>query len=649
MTRATAVLSVWGGLWLTPGMPAQEALTHCQEWNTEEFFRTATVESVTACLEAGAQPNTRNKGQRTRTPLHWAAGYNQNPEVIEALLAAGADPNAETTDKWTPLHAGAEKGNLVAIQALLDAGADANARTDWAGMSPLHLAAQRQNLAVIQALLAAGAYVDGEGTGGYTPLSLAVNDGNVAVIKVLLGAGADPMKHIWGSGAGGGDSSTPLDDAIRSANSLVVEILQAAVKSAGRAFCKIAEVADFGVWGPRRWAGWKQVHSLLDDGSSQPSHLGNGERTCPQRHPITVLGELPARAVPVAGRGTRPAQRAAQALGAGAGVRACRRTAAGHAGQRGGSPAGEPGRPGAGLSGQGGVRCAHDAVAGRSAAQRPDPASAVRLGAGARCPARRRSRGPSRASTRVSWPGTCTMAWSSGRCGSLGRDVSRDSTAIPVRETPVRKSKPVKQKRKRGRPRKGEERPPEPTRLERQGSMTLEELLADLPTVCDTGVKRNAKGYQESWNGYKLHIDAIDGGIPVRLLTSASLHDSQAAIPLAKLTAGRVDNLYDLMDSAYGGGDPGLQRAPGACGADRSQPAAGCAEEGGVEAGSAGAAQHRAIDAAGAGYHERSTVERVNGRLKDEFAPPPTQKVTLGSETSLDEFGQFAARRTVTF
>src|SRR5215467_5166262 len=35
------------------------------------------------------------------------------------------------------------------------------------------------------------------------------------------------------------------------------------------------------------------------------------------------------------------------------------------------------------------------------------------------------------------------------------------------------------------------------------------------------------------------------------LLTSASLHDSQAAIPLAMLSAGRLTNLYDLMDSAY--------------------------------------------------------------------------------------------------
>ena len=65
--------------------------------------------------------------------------------------------------------------------------------------------------------------------------------------------------------------------------------------------------------------------------------------------------------------------------------------------------------------------------------------------------------------------------------------------------------------------------------------MTLEQMLEDLPKVCDIGVKRNAKGYQESWTG-QAHIDAIDGGIPVScLLTSASVHDSQAAIPLARL------------------------------------------------------------------------------------------------------------------
>ncbi len=63
--------------------------------------------------------------------------------------------------------------------------------------------------------------------------------------------------------------------------------------------------------------------------------------------------------------------------------------------------------------------------------------------------------------------------------------------------------------------------------------------------------KRNAKGFKETWIGYKLHIDTADGEIPIQCWTAASVHDSQVAIPLATITAGRVTNLYDLMDSAY--------------------------------------------------------------------------------------------------
>ena len=35
------------------------------------------------------------------------------------------------------------------------------------------------------------------------------------------------------------------------------------------------------------------------------------------------------------------------------------------------------------------------------------------------------------------------------------------------------------------------------------------------------------------------------------MLTSASTHDSQVALPLMQMTAGRVTSLYDLMDAAY--------------------------------------------------------------------------------------------------
>jgi len=36
--------------------------------------------------------------------------------------------------------------------------------------------------------------------------------------------------------------------------------------------------------------------------------------------------------------------------------------------------------------------------------------------------------------------------------------------------------------------------------------------LADLPQMCDRGTKKNAKGYKESWTGYKLHVDVNDTG-----------------------------------------------------------------------------------------------------------------------------------------
>ena len=82
--------------------------------------------------------------------------------------------------------------------------------------------------------------------------------------------------------------------------------------------------------------------------------------------------------------------------------------------------------------------------------------------------------------------------------------------------------------------------------------MNLAQMLADLPKACNVGAKRNSKGHTVSWIGYKLHIDTADGDIPVScLLTSASVHDSQVALPLAEITARRVTNLYDLMDSAY--------------------------------------------------------------------------------------------------
>ena len=118
----------------------------------------------------------------------------------------------------------------------------------------------------------------------------------------------------------------------------------------------------------------------------------------------------------------------------------------------------------------------------------------------------------------------------------LAGHVSRDSTDIAAREKPVKKKSDesvAQPKRKPGRPRKGEVVAPRPPkRLDLQPARTLADNLKDLPCQCDVGTKKNSKGYKESWTGYKLHLDCDDGDIPVcTLLTCASLHDSQAAIP----------------------------------------------------------------------------------------------------------------------
>ena len=39
-------------------------------------------------------------------------------------------------------------------------------------------------------------------------------------------------------------------------------------------------------------------------------------------------------------------------------------------------------------------------------------------------------------------------------------------------------------------------------RLERQLTMSLPQMLADLPRACDVGTKRNAKGHTTSWIVY---------------------------------------------------------------------------------------------------------------------------------------------------
>ena len=81
--------------------------------------------------------------------------------------------------------------------------------------------------------------------------------------------------------------------------------------------------------------------------------------------------------------------------------------------------------------------------------------------------------------------------------------ISRDGTAIETRERPLR-TKPQPDAapavwRKRGRPRKGELRPPaKASPLSRQRQQSLAQMIQDIPSACDRGTKCNAQGYKIS-------------------------------------------------------------------------------------------------------------------------------------------------------
>jgi hypothetical protein len=200
--------------------------------------------------------------------------------------------------------------------------------------------------------------------------------------------------------------------------------------------------------------------------------------------------------------------------------------------------------------------------------------------------------------------------------------IARDSTEIEGREKqPPPSPKPPK-RTKRGRPKKGEVVQPRwSDRLKRQPDLDLRTMLADLPKRCDVGSKRDSKGYRHNWVGYKLHLDVADGDIPVSaLLTSASLHDSQVAIPLIAMTSERVDYLYDVMDSAYAADAiEAYSRRHG------HRPLTACTDRHAPGHKAERASERHRLARFGfetperRHFRNRAAVERVAGRLKDDF------------------------------
>ncbi|GAC1343059.1 MAG: hypothetical protein NVSMB23_16420 [Myxococcales bacterium] len=126
------------------------------------------------------------------TALHLTAFFSRT-EAALLLLAHGADASAPSRNPMMnqPLHAAAAgRADKALVQALLDAGADPDAR-QRGGICALHSAAQQGNAELVRLLLARGAERALAADDGRTPVDLAREKGHAAV-EALLASPARP-------------------------------------------------------------------------------------------------------------------------------------------------------------------------------------------------------------------------------------------------------------------------------------------------------------------------------------------------------------------------------------------------------------------------------------------------------------------------
>ena len=128
------------------------------------------------------------------TPTPHEAVKNNHPDHVEAMLDAGADPNAKDEHGLTPLHWAISNVDrtIWRVRLLLDTGTDPNAK-DRAGNAPLHWALDHDSKEwITKALLDAGADPNLKNKVGNSPLHFAARYGRTTAVEILLDAGADP-------------------------------------------------------------------------------------------------------------------------------------------------------------------------------------------------------------------------------------------------------------------------------------------------------------------------------------------------------------------------------------------------------------------------------------------------------------------------
>ena len=201
-----------------------------EEWRSMNGIRAGKLELVESLLAHGADPHARltrappqfgYASGRFRVSLVGAAPFllaamDANIGVMRALVAAGANPLEATDEGTTPLMGAAGLGQVPAetrvlepdaqeaVRYLLGLGTEVNAVNE-VGRSALHGAAHIRSDAIVQLLVDHGAQVNVADQRGITPLMIAEGGGHILLPGLGGGSTAELLRAL------GGDQTVPAD------------------------------------------------------------------------------------------------------------------------------------------------------------------------------------------------------------------------------------------------------------------------------------------------------------------------------------------------------------------------------------------------------------------------------------------------------
>lgn len=145
--------------------------------------------AAVAFLLAGAAAPAVSRAQAGPPETLAEAASRGDLAGAQALIKAGADPNAKDSYDYTPMMWAIRRGNLSMAQLLFSANAKLPAPSP--SFAPMALAAQSGNAGLVSFLAGQGLDPNAKTSLGKTAMSFAAASGSTATVQALLNAHAD--------------------------------------------------------------------------------------------------------------------------------------------------------------------------------------------------------------------------------------------------------------------------------------------------------------------------------------------------------------------------------------------------------------------------------------------------------------------------